>query len=304
MKKKEYLTTKEVAEFLDINEKMVYQLINEKGLPACRVTGKWLFPRNLLEKWLESHTINRPKPAQSLLSSVIIIIGSHDLLLEAIINEYNKNFPEIPPIVYSPMGSSSGLKALKKGICHIASSHLMHESEEEYNFAYIEKYLEDNMPAVINFCLREQGIIVQQGNPKRIKDITSFTRKDITIANRPKGTGTRLLLDHELKKRDIDPSSIKGYENEFPSHLSVAIEVLSKRADAAIGIKAVATMLGLDFIPLRWERYDLFIPKEFFFEKEIQRFLGMIQDNKFKEIASKFDGYKIDYSGRIIFPKE
>ncbi len=301
---KKYLTTKELAELLDINEKMVYQLINEKGLPACKITGKWLFPKHLVDIWIENHVINRPLPSQGILSSMIIIIGSHDPLLEAVISFYNKNYPE-HPVVYSPSGSMFGIRALKKGLCHIATAHLIHEDEKEYNFDYLKEYFEEHeVPAVINFCFREQGIIVQKGNPKGIKDIPSLVEKGATIANRAKGTGTRLLLDHELKKAGIDPHELKGYENEFSSHMEVALEVLSGRADAGIGIRAVASMLGLDFIPLRWERYDLLIPKPFFFEKNIQRLLGILQDKEFKRIVQRFDGYNIENSGRILFPRD
>ena len=300
---KAYLTTKEIAGLLDINEKMVYQLINEKGLPACKVTGKWLFPRHLVEMWIENHVINRPVPAQGLLSSMLIIMGSHDPLLEAVLSFYNKNYAEYP-VAYSPSGSIFGIEALRKGLCHIATSHLMHEDEEEYNFGYLEEYFGHDIPAVVNFCFREQGIIVSKGNPKDIKDIASLVKEGAIIANRAKGTGTRLLLDHELNKAGINPSEIRGYEDEFSSHMEVGIEVLSKRADAAIGIKAVASMLGLDFIPLRWERYDLLIPRPFFFEKNIQRLLGILQSKEFKRIAQRFDGYDIDNSGRILFPRE
>ena len=300
---KKYLTTKEIAEFLDINEKMVYQLINEKGLPACKVTGKWLFPRHLVDVWIENNTVNRPSPAQNLIHSVIIVMGSHDPLLESLISLYNKNYPD-HPIVYSHSGSIFGLQGLKKGICHIAASHLIQEDEIEYNFEYLKEFFGEDVPAVVNFCYREQGIIVKKGNPKKIKNIGSFAKKDITIANRPKGTGTRLLLDHELKKAGIDPSQINGYDNEFFSHVEVGIEVLSGRADAGIGIKAVASMLGLDFISLRWERYDLLIPKPFFFERNLQQFLGMLQEREFKRLAERLDGYDIKDAGRLLFPHD
>ena len=299
---KTYLTTKDIAELLDINEKMVYQLINEKGLPACKVTGKWLFPKHLVDIWIENHVINKPVPAQGILSSMLVIMGSHDPLLEAVLSFYNHHYPECP-VVYSPSGSMFGIEALKKGLCHIATSHLMHRDEEEYNFDYLGDHFGSDIPTVINFCFREQGIMLAKGNPKGIKDIPSLVEKKVVIANRARGTGTRLLLDHELNKAGIDPSALKGYENEFSSHMDVGIEVLSGRADAAIGIKAVASMLGLDFIPLRWERYDFLIPKPFFFEKNIQRLLGILQDKEFKRIVQRFKGYNIESSGRILFPR-
>jgi len=298
---KKYLTTKEIAELLDINEKGVYQLINEKGLPACKITGKWLFPKHLVDIWIENNTINKPSPAQALINSLIIVIGSHDPLFESLISLYNKNFPD-HPVVYSHSGSMFGLQGLKKGLCHIATSHLMHENEAEYNFEYLNRYFKGDMPAVVNFCYRQQGIMVKKGNPKGIRKIESLAQKGVIIANRPKGTGTRLLLDHELRKARINPSQIRGYDNEFSSHMEVGIEVLSGRADAGIGIKAVASMLGLDFIPLRWERYDLLIPKSLFFERPLQQILGMLQQNEFKKLAERYEGYDVKEPGRLLFP--
>ena len=43
---KEMLNTKELAEYLNINEKQVYKLIQDKKIPATRITGKWTFPKH------------------------------------------------------------------------------------------------------------------------------------------------------------------------------------------------------------------------------------------------------------------
>ncbi len=299
---KTFLSTREVAELLDVNEKVVYSLIAEKGLPACKVTGKWIFPRHLTERWIESHVINYPlhgKPQPE--GDPLIIAGSNDLLVERTIALFNTLFPQ-HLCVFGSAGSLGGIRALDRGQCHIATAHLMHSDEKEYNFAYLAEHIQGPLPVVVNFCFRQQGIMVSGGNPKHIENVRSLLRPDVVIANRPPGTGTRLLLEHELHKAGIDPARIRGFENEFPTHLAVAVEVLAARADAALGIQAAAVLLGLDFIPVRRERYDLLIAKNLFFEKPVQRFLSLLQENTFSDLAQTFAGYDIRHCGRMAFP--
>lgn len=156
----------------------------------------------------------------------------------------------------------------------------------------------------MNFCLREQGILVQRGNPEGILGIEDLGRPGLRIANRPTGTGTRLLLDRELKKAGIEGNRIEGYNKELPSHLEVGIEVLSGRVHAGPGIRTVAKLLDLDFIPLRWERFDLLIRKDLFFEKRVQLFLGLLHDNAFHELTMELEGSDLKLCGKMVFPEE
>jgi excisionase family DNA binding protein len=204
------LSTKEVSQLLNVNEKMVYTLVSEKGLPATKITGKWLFPRHLVQQWIETNTINYPESATHL-----------------------------PP--YGNLGSMGGLQALRQNFCHMAASHLIQDDEEEYNFDYAFKELEQ-MPAVVNFCKREQGILVKKSNPKKISSVADLAQPDITIVNRPLGTGTRLLLDRELKKAGLRGEKLKGYSHEINRHLDVGLEILAGRADAGPAIRAVASL--------------------------------------------------------------
>lgn len=305
MEKNALLNTREVAHFLDINEKMVYTLINEKGLPATKVTGKWLFPRHLVEQWLENQTINYPKTASSLppYHGLLIIAGSNDILLDKTIALFNQIYSE-HVAVFGNVGSQGGLKALGNSLCHIASSHLLQKDENEYNFDFASKEIKENLPVLVNFCRREQGFIVDRGNPKGIKSVADLGQPGIKIANRPTGTGTRLLLDLELQKAGIKGTQIKGYEHEFRSHLDAGIEVLTKRADTTLAIRIVASFLGLYFIPLRWERYDFLISKDRFFERGVQLFLGLLHEPRFREIARGLEGYDLDLCGKMVFPQE
>lgn len=298
------LSTKEVAEFLGVNEKMIYTLINEKGLPATKITGKWLFPKNLVEQWVESRTINYPKPLESTVKipHLLLIAGSNDILLDQSLSLFRKKNPGYVAL-YGNLGSLGGLKALRDGLCHIATSHLAQEDGEEYNFSFAANELEE-LPAVVNFCRREQGFLISKGNPHGIRTVADIGAQNLRVVNRSLEASTRLLFDRELKKAGLDCRQIRGYEREFQSHLEVGMEVLSGRADIGPGIHAVASLLELDFLPLDWERFDLLIPKEGFFAEGVQMFLDLLHDTDFRTLDNGLAGYDLSLSGKMIYPQD
>ncbi len=297
------LSTKEVARLLNLNEKMIYALISDKKLPATKVTGKWLFPRHLVEQWVENNTINIPdQPAGRLeQSGLLVFAGSDDILLSRSLGLLRKFHPEIIPAV-ATLGSRGGLQALRQGACHIATSHLMEDGdEEEYNFDHASREL-GITPAVVNFCLREQGLLLPKGNPGKVQAVADLKKGHVAIVNRPKSTGTRLLFDQELRKAGIKPEKLPGYEQEVARHFDVGLEIFSGRAGAGPGIRAVAEQLGLDFIPLRLERFDLLIRKGIFFNKEVQAFLELLTSLEFREMAATIPGYDTKHSGKMVYP--
>ena len=295
------MSTKDVAVFLNVNEKMVYTLVAEKNLPATKITGKWLFPKHLVEQWIEANTTNFPEASQKLppYHGLLIIAGSNDLLLDKAISLFNTiNSEEIA--VFGNLGSMGGLSALRKNLCHIASSHLLQENDNEYNFSFASREL-NAMPAVVNFCNREQGIILQRGNPKKIKDISDLSRDDVVLINRQPGSGTRILLDFRLKALGLEPADIQGYANEEFTHMAVSAAVLSGSADVGLGISAAARALGLDFIPVVVEQYDLVIPKTEFETEKIHVLMNTITSRKFKHRVEDLGGYGTSMTGDIVY---
>lgn len=296
-------STKEVAQFLNVHEKIVYALVSEKGLPATKVTGKWLFPQNMVEKWLENNTINLPYAdfAMPLNSGVLIIAGSNDPLLDSMISLFNRQNAE-RVAVFGNLGSLGGLRALHHNLCHIAGSHILDEDNSgEYNFNTAKHELSSN-PVVMNFCKREQGLILPKGNPRNIFTTADLGQTDLRLVNRQPGTGTRVLLDRELQKHGLAPHQLQGYEDEVSSHLDVAIKIKTGHADVGLGIRAVAQMLDLDFVPLRWERYDFIIGRDNFFGRDIQHFLALLHEKAFKEMAAVLAGYDMTLCGKMVFP--
>lgn len=296
------LSTKELARMLGIHEKKVYKLVSEQHMPATKVTGKWLFPRHLVEQWIAANTINHPGAASCLIDapSLLVVAGSNDILLDRAMALFMKRHPEIT-VVFGNLGSMGGLKALKRGVCHIASSHLIQEDETEYNFSFAAQEME-NMPVVVNFCSREQGLVLPKGNPQKVTGVADLAGKKLTIVNRAQGTGTRLWFDRKLREAGISPDAIQGYGRDVQRHLDVGLEVLSGKADTGPAIRAVAHLLDLDFLPMHWERFDLLIPRSLFFDKNIQAFLSMLTDAAFAGLADNMAGYDLSKSGKMVYP--
>jgi putative molybdopterin biosynthesis protein len=236
----------------------------------------------------------------SAIENTIVIIGSHDNTLDLLADQVRMTKGDIG-ISSSHVGSMGGLMAIRKGACHMAGAHLLDIEDGSYNISYIQKYLPGEKIWVINLVMRDQGLIVPKGNPKRITGIEDLKTKGLSFINRQPGSGTRILLDYKLKALQISPTEIKGYGNDEYTHMSVAVAVLSGRADAGLGIMAAARALDLDFIPVVTEEYDLVIPDRFYSTGKIQVLLDTIQSRDFKEKVTALGGYDTGNTGRIIY---
>ncbi len=236
------------------------------------------------------------------IKNTIVIIGSHDNCLDLLSDEIGKGKTgRIVSISSSHVGSMGGLMAIKKGSCHMAGSHLLDPEDGSYNISYLKKYLPREKLWVINLVMREQGFILPKGNPKGIKGLEDFKNKELSFINRQAGSGTRILLDYRLKALGINCSEISGYNNEEYTHMSVAVAVLSGRADAGLGIHAAAKALDLDFIPIVTEEYDLIIPDRFFNTDKVQILMETIKTDSFKKRVEALGGYGTKKTGEIIF---
>lgn len=237
----------------------------------------------------------------STIKNTIVITGSHDNTLDLLADQIKSVNGEVS-ISSSHVGSMGGLMAIKKGACHMAGAHLLDPSDGSYNIAYIKKYLPDQKIWLINLVMRDQGLIVPKGNPENIQSIEDLKDKNLQFINRQPGSGTRILFDYKLKTLGISSNEIKGYENDEYTHMSVAVSVLSKRADAGLGIQAAAQALDLDFIPIVTEEYDLVIPDRFYKTRKIQVLLETIATRTFQDRVMSLGGYSTKNTGKIIYP--
>jgi putative molybdopterin biosynthesis protein len=235
------------------------------------------------------------------IENTIVFIGSHDNSLDLLANFLKKRHPKYS-LSSAHVGSMGGLVALKKGETHAAPTHLLDEDTGEYNVSYIKKLIPDKEVVLINLVYREQGLMVLKGNPKNIRTFKDLTHEDVTYINRQGGAGTRLLLDKCLKDEGIDTAVIKGYEREEYTHMAVASAVLTGVADAGLGVLSAANALGLDFVPVAKERYDLAIPKEFLDTDMMQALLKIIrEDGEFKSAVMSLGGYDVSDMGKVVY---
>ncbi len=235
------------------------------------------------------------RPLEEILNTVVMV-GSHDLTLDLLANLLGQYYPPLFLSSHS-VGSLGGILALKSGTCHLAGAHLFDPETGEYNFPYLRSYLKGIETKVINLVHREQGLIVQRNNPKGIKGLADLCKEDITFINRQRGSGTRILLDNELKKLSLDPGRIKGYESEEYSHMTIASLVASGRVDAGLGILSAARAMNLDFIPIAKERYDLIIPVAHLGDEKIVKVIETIRSKRFKEEVLRMGGYDVSRTG-------
>lgn len=239
------------------------------------------------------------KGDMSQVENTILAVGSHDITLDILADELRRKFPDLD-FTSANVGSLAGLMAIKQEQAHIAGSHLLDEETGQYNTPYLERLLPEKKVKLVTLVYREQGFLVPKGNSKKIKAIDDLAREDIVFVNRQRDSGTRVLLDHELQKADIKQSDIKGYEREFFTHTAVAAAVQSGAADVALGVKAAAKALNLDFVPLAEERYDLVIPQEFYESEHCRKLLDVINSKEFKKKVEALGGYSTRETGQVV----
>ena len=230
--------------------------------------------------------------------NTVVVIGSHDITIDVLADEIRRRGYNIR-ISSGNVGSLGGLMALKKRTCHMAGSHLLDTETGEYNISYVKRYLKGFTVSIFHLVLRDQGLIVAKGNPKRIGSIEDLTRDDIAFVNRQAGSGTRVLFDYKLEQLGVLPEHIRGYEHEEFTHMAVAVDVLSGAADCGLGIFAASKALELDFIPVEEEQYDLIIPSSILDNRNIQTILHTIESRSFRERVTALGGYDPSKSGQF-----
>ena len=236
------------------------------------------------------------------LSSVrrtIVAVGSHDNTLDVLADQIKAEHSHLT-LSSSHVGSMGGLMAVKKGVCHLAGSHLLDPEDGSYNLSYVKKFLAQLDVKLVNLVFRDQGLMVKRGNPKGIKGIEDLARENISFINRQAGSGTRILLDYRASQIGINPTQINGYQHEEFTHMAVAVAVLSGTADTGLGIYAAAAALDLDFIPVVTEQYDLVIPSTHFKSENVQLLLETINSGEFRNRVEALGGYSTQKTGAIL----
>lgn len=295
------MSTKEVAEYLDIHEKQVYALIKEKKIPCTRVTGKWLFPKNLIDQWIGQSAAYsfEKRPAQKKPGIILLAAGSNDPVLDVLLGSVN--FSDGFHLFSTSTGSTEGLRLLGEKSVDIAWCHLFDPDTGEYNIPFLSRYIPDIDVAVVHLFYRELGFICSKSLTPSVKDFRDLVKPGIRFINRQPGSGTRILLDYYLEKNRIDSSKISGYENEVFTHFETGLAVASGEADAGIGTVAIAGIFNLPFTAIIRESFDMVLTKDIFFSKGVQAFIEMLNSEKFRKRISSLGKYDFKESGKIIY---
>ena len=192
-----------------------------------------------------------------------------------------------------------GLLSIRNNEAHIAGIHLLDEATGRYNVAAVEKYLPKVAWRLVHLAMRQQGLMVAPGNPKNIRGLACLLQPGVTFINRQRGSGTRMLLDYELKKLGIAGQRIDGYEKEVGTHMTVAASVASGTVDAGMGVQAAAQALGLEFLPIAAEQYDLlmnFAPHD----ERMALIVDVLQSAAFRAEVEALGGYDLCNAGKLI----
>ncbi len=237
------------------------------------------------------------------LDGTLVVLGSHDNTLDLLATLLRRRDPRLR-LSSGHVGSLGGLMALRQGRAHLGGSHMLDPETNTYNVPFLERYLAGVPLKLINLAWRQQGLMLAPGNPKDIRAIKDLARKGVRFINRQRGAGTRLLLDFLLTEEGIAPAAIQGYDREEYTHMAVAVNVFSGTADVGLGILAAARALGLDFIPLLPERYDLVVPESTFADSRFQVLLEVIRSAEFQEAALALGGYDLKDCGKILWEQQ
>ena len=236
---------------------------------------------------------------KSRLDNTLVVIGSHDPLLDELGDMMHRQDKGMY-MSSSHVGSMGGIMALKRGEAHAAGCHLLDPETGEYNISFIKKYFPNGGVKLIRCVGRQQGLMVQKGNPLGLRGFVDVAKEGVRYVNRQKGSGTRILADYLCIKEKLDKASIYGYDREELTHTSVAIQIASGSADAGMGIYSAAKLYGLDFLPVCIEEYDLLIPDFAYDTPMVRQLLNTMMSAEFRARLEALGGYTTEGIGEEI----
>ncbi|MBV9121125.1 MAG: molybdopterin biosynthesis protein, partial [Chloroflexi bacterium] len=239
---------------------------------------------------------------QDEIERTIVCVGSHDPAIDVLGNRIGLFAPGWR-LSAANTGSFGALLARKRGEAHLGGCHLLDEESGVYNVPFLDRVLESEPAILVHLAMREQGLIVTPGNPKGIRSLADLARPDIRFVNRQKGSGTRVLLDYELKRARIDSGSITGYEREEFTHLAIAAAISGGSADAGLGILSAARAMGLDFIPLLQEQYDLVVGPGAWESELLKPLRQALLSSEFRTDLAALGGYDTARIGEVLAVK-
>ena len=277
---RELLTTEEAADYLRLSERKLYELVADRAVPCSKVTGRWLFSRAALDRWVSAGLI---APAGLAQVAAPPIVGGNSGLASL------------------PEGSQEGLRRLTQREVMVAAIHLhrLDGDDESANLDAVTDAPGLHDAVVLGFARREQGILVAPGNPLALSDMASIATSRARMAQRPAGAGAQLLLLALLARADISLDELKLANPPFPTGPDIAQAIRAGRIDCGIATRSVARAAGLDFLPLAWERFDLVLRQRDYFMKGPQALFNFMRSSVLRDRAAELGGYDVSDAGAV-----
>jgi len=290
-----FMTTKEIADYLRIKERRVYDLVRDRAIPCTRVTGKWLFPKELVDRWLAAHAEGAetvpPVPPP-------VVAGSHDPLLAWAVGESGSG------LALMAGGSLDGIRRFAEGAAMAAGLHVFDPETGDFNRPVLERGIAGAQPArrgtvLIEWARRRQGLVVAAGNPHSIAGLDDLKSKTLRVVQRQAEAGSHLLLGHLLAREGLSLDELASCGETARNETDLGLAVLEGRADAGLAVEAVARSLKLGFVSLIEERYDLLMHRRDYFEPPLQKLFDFARSDAFRARALRMGGYNVSDLGRV-----
>lgn len=290
----ELMTTDEVAAYLRLKERKVYELVRQRDIPCARVTGKLLFPRQAIDLWLMRHMQG---DRASVVPAPPVYAGSHDPLLEWALRESQADLGTLCN------GSGDGVRRLLAGEAQVIGLHV-HDPDNGNNNGNYNDPVRLGLGGIpdlvmVEWARRMQGLVIVPGNPLAIETIGDLRQSGVRVAQRQPGSGAATLFDHLLQEANISAKLLTLAKRPSLSEDDLALEVRDGRADCGLAVKAAAHRHGLDFIPLTSERFDLAMRRRDYFETPVQRLITFTHSETFRERAANYGGYDVSRCGEV-----
>jgi len=288
----EYLTTAEVATYLRLKERKIYDLVRQGDIPCVRVTGKLLFPRQAIDLWLMNHLEgDQAGSAQT----PLVLVGSQDPLLDWAIRESGSALASLC------RGSMDGVLRLVDGRAMVAGLHVLDPASGEYNQPHRLGLGGVRDLVIIRWATRRQGLLLAPGNPKGISGVEDLAKPGLRVAHRQSEAGSDTLFRWLLGEHDIDHARLELAANPSLTEDDLALAVREGAADVGLAVEAAARRHGLHFVPLHKEQFDLALRRRNYFEPNIQQLLRFAASDRCAERAARMGGYDLSELGVVAY---
>lgn len=293
-----FMSVRQVAEYLHLNEKKIYALVNEGKIPATKITGKWMFPRELVDRWMVDSAQG------GILTDRLIISGSDDPLLYRIIMAFGQDTGAHALISYTPCGTRLGLDLLQTGRVDACGLHWGPGSESKTRHpALLSQYSHHRQWVLIRAFQREQGLMVRPDIGKQTQDAADLFDTRFRWVLRQSGAGAQRFLMEMLSGYNISSDALNATATAHSEREAAAILAMGL-ADVAPGARAAAHEFGLDFIPFGWEAFDLVLPRSIWFRRLFQDLITRLKSRESLSLAEQLTGYDLSRTGELVWGDE